>query len=125
MFPIPWILIVYFLFIWMMFGLVAAFCSGVAMRFLLREDRSQSLTDVMLGSVGAIAGVLISGWASLRTYNAGVHRYLLWDANGRLIDWRTFLAENRILVVVVCAVFLVTLWHVTPLICRRIKLRRR
>jgi hypothetical protein len=105
----------------MMIGLLAGFCSGIAMRLLLREDRNKSLTDVAFGVLGAIAGVFISGWASLRTYNAGAHRHFLWEPDGRLIDWRTFLAENEVLLVVICAVLLVTLWHVVPWLIQKLR----
>jgi uncharacterized membrane protein YeaQ/YmgE (transglycosylase-associated protein family) len=109
----------------MIIGLLAGVMTGLVFQFLLGKRLKQLLVSAILGIVGAIIGTSVSGWASEKTYNAGAHRYFLWDPDGRLINWRTFLAENEMLLVVVCAVLLVTLWHVASLILQRVRLRRK
>jgi uncharacterized membrane protein YeaQ/YmgE (transglycosylase-associated protein family) len=118
--PIPWQTLVWLIIIWVIIGLLAGLLTGLVFRLLLR-NRKQLIASTVLGIAGAIIGMYISGWASLRTYNAGSHRDFLRDSDKRLIEWRTFLAENRFLVVVICAVVLVALWHIALEIIKRVQ----
>jgi hypothetical protein len=120
MIPIPWLMILYFLVIWLSIGGLAGLCGGIALRLVTRKRLAWSTVDLFLSLFGALGGVFVSGWASLQTYNAGAHHHLLWDPDGRLIDWRTLVAENRGLDVVICAVIMVILWHVGSPIVKRV-----
>jgi uncharacterized membrane protein YeaQ/YmgE (transglycosylase-associated protein family) len=105
----------------MTIGLIVGLIIGGIFQFLLGKGLKRLVASAILGIVGAIVGMSISGWASEKTYNAGAHRHFLWDPNGQLISWRTFLAENEMLLVVTLAVLLVTVWHVVPLVIRRLQ----
>src|SRR5216684_6689300 len=118
---VPWQVLVIFLIIWMIIGLLAGLITGVAFQFVLGKRLKQLVISAILGIVGAIVGMSISGWASEKTYNAGAHRRFLWDPNGQIVNWRTFLAENEMLLVVISAVIIVTLWHVVPLLIQRLQ----
>jgi len=105
----------------MIIGLLAGLITGVAFQFVLGKRLKQLVISAILGIVGAIVGMSISGWASEKTYNAGAHRRFLWDPNGQIVNWRTFLAENEMLLVVISAVIIVTLWHVVPLLIQKLQ----
>src|SRR5713226_6400176 len=118
---VPWQVLVIFIIIWMIIGLLAGLITGVAFQFVLGKRLKQLVISAILGIVGAIVGMSISGWASEKTYNAGAHRRFLWDPNGQIVNWRTFLAENEMLLVVISAVIIVTLWHVVPLLIQKLQ----
>jgi uncharacterized membrane protein YeaQ/YmgE (transglycosylase-associated protein family) len=105
----------------MIIGLLTGLLTGLVFQFILGKRLKQLVASAILGIVGAVIGTSVSGWASERTYNAGAHRHFLWDPDGRLINWRTFLTENRMLLVVICAVLLVTLWHVVPWLIQKLR----
>ena len=122
MIPIRWQVLVLFLIVWILIGLLTGLLTGFLLQLLLRGRRTRLIASMVLGVIGAITAVSISGWASERTYNAGEpRRFFLWDSDGRLIDWRTALAENRFLLVVLCAAALVTLWHFAPWLFRKLR----
>ena len=118
---IPWQVLVIFIIIWMIIGLLAGVMTGLVFQFVLGKRLKQLLVSAILGIVGAIVATSVSGWASEKTYNAGAHRHFLWDPNSQVINWRTFLAENRMLLVVISAVLLVTLWHIVPLLIQKLQ----
>ena len=113
---IPWQVLVIFIIIWMIIGLLSGVITGLVFQVVLGKRLKQLVVSAILGLVGAIVGTSISGWASEKTYNAGSHRRFLWDPNGQLINWRTLLAENRMVLVV-------TLWHVIPWLTEKLRLR--
>src|SRR5207245_6932543 len=118
---IPWQVLVIFIIVWMTIGLIVGLITGVVFQFVLGKRLKLLVASAILGIVGAIAGMSISGWASEKTYNAGAHRRFLWDPNGQLINWRTFLAENEMLLVAISAMVLVTVWHVGPLLIQKLR----
>jgi uncharacterized membrane protein YeaQ/YmgE (transglycosylase-associated protein family) len=118
---IPWQVLVIFIIIWMLIGLLAGVMTEVVFQFVLGRRLKQLVASAILGIVGAIVGTSVAGWASEKTYNAGAHRRFLWDPNGQLVNRRTFLAENEMLLVVISAVVLVTLWHVVPLLIQKLQ----
>src|SRR5262249_17435350 len=101
--------------------LLAGVVTGVVFQCMFGRRFKQLVLSGILGVVGAVVGISVSGWASEKTYNAGAHRRFLWDSNNQLINWRTFLAENRMLLVVTSAVLLVTVWHVVPRLVHKLQ----
>ena len=112
MFPISPVLIVIFLLIWIALGLALGWLTGVVMTWFLRKSKSKIIVDLVLGVVGCLTGVFVSGWASERTFNSGARRaYSIWDENGRAVDWRTALAEHQGLIAILGAILFVMCWH--------------
>src|SRR5437660_1770035 len=115
MFPVPWTLVFLYFAISVITGLVTAVCFGLLFQKLVREDRNRLFADLAMGTAAADTGIVFSAWASLNTYNSGGHRYLLWDRDGKLVDWRTFVGENEWLVIAGCAVLFVAVWHLSAI----------
>lgn len=112
MIPIHPIVTLFFLLIWISLGLILGLITGIVMTWLFQKSKSKIIVDLILGVLGSLTGVFISGWASQRTFNSGVQRaYFIWDENGRAVDWRTALAEHQSLVAILGAIIFVTCWH--------------
>jgi uncharacterized membrane protein YeaQ/YmgE (transglycosylase-associated protein family) len=120
MFPLPLIIIIFFLLTWLVLGLVVGWLIGIVMTRLLPASESKIIADLISGVVGCLAGVFISGWASKRTFNSGMPRsFFIWDENGQAIDWRTALAEHQGLLAILGAVILVVLWRLAVVARRK------